>query len=151
MLENEQSPVEVDVDETEGLKQANAALQDRLQAQEKSMAEKDEEIAVIKKVAEDFKEKYAKTDQALGAAIKAYLAFVTESNPGVAAEMIQGETIEEIDASVKNARALLVKVRQQVGAENAKARVPAGAPPRTPPDISGLSPREKIKYGMGKG
>ena len=41
------------------------------------------------------------------------------------------------------------KVRQEVGAENARVRVPAGAPQRTSADLSALSAREKIRFGMG--
>jgi len=33
--------------------------------------------------------------------------------------------------------------------EVSKARIPAGAPQRVPPDLSALSPREKIQYAIG--
>jgi len=66
--------------------------------------------------------------------------------------MIKGETIEAINESVKSAKALVERVKQEMRAENARVRVPAGAPQRTLPDLSALSAREKIKYAMeGKG
>jgi len=62
--------------------------------------------------------------------------------------MIKGETIADIDTSVKHARELVEKVRREIEAGNARVRVPAGAPPRAMPDNSALSAREKIKFAV---
>ena len=60
-----------------------------------------------------------------------------------------GDTIEEVNESLKNALALVERVRQEMEAEASRTKVPAGAPQRAPLDLSELSPREKIKYAMG--
>ena len=54
-----------------------------------------------------------------------------------------------MNESLKNARALMERVRQEMEAEAAKTRVPAGAPQRAPLDLSALSAREKIQYALG--
>ena len=76
-------------------------------------------------------------------------ALVVQANPGVPAELITGDTIEEVNVSLKNAQAIVDRVRQEMEAEASKTKIPAGAPQRTPPDLSALSPREKIKYAIG--
>ena len=50
---------------------------------------------------------------------------------------------------VEKAKALVSRVKQGVEAEVSLAKVPAGAPERTLPDLSALSPREKIQYAIG--
>jgi hypothetical protein len=64
-------------------------------------------------------------------------------------ELITGDTIESINESLKKAKTLVSQVRQGLETEIAGAKIPAGAPPRTPPDLSALSPREKIQYAIG--
>jgi hypothetical protein len=54
------------------------------------------------------------------------------------------DALEDSDKARDNAR-------REIEAEAARSRIPAGAPQRTPPDMSGLSAREKIQYGLGGG
>jgi hypothetical protein len=42
------------------------------------------------------------------------------------------------------------KMRSSLEAELKDLTVPAGAPERSAPDLSGLSPRDKIKQGLEK-
>jgi SMC interacting uncharacterized protein involved in chromosome segregation len=115
---------------------------------EKAVAEKDAEIATLKQSLEESRRKLEEAKISLAGAVAAYQELAVEANSGLVAEMIKGGTIGEIKQSVEYARALVEKVKQEIGAENARVRVPAGAPQRTVPDLSTLSPREKIKYGM---
>ena len=89
--------------------------------------------------------------QSLAEALAAYKALVVRSNPAVFAELISGDSFEAINNSLESARTLIAKVRQSVEAEIASGKVPAGAPPRTVPDLENLSPREKIQYAISKG
>jgi hypothetical protein len=41
------------------------------------------------------------------------------------------------------------KARREIEADALRAKIPAGAPQRIPPDMSALSSREKIQYGLG--
>ncbi len=70
------------------------------------------------------------------------------AHPELPADLIEGETVEELAASVQGARALVEKVRAALSAEKTAARVPAGAPVSNGPDLAGLSPRDKIAAGI---
>ncbi|OGO18436.1 MAG: hypothetical protein A2Z15_05390 [Chloroflexi bacterium RBG_16_50_11] len=144
--------------EIDAVKLENERLKSELKAKdsviaglEQTLGEKDGEIAAFKQSVEDTAKTQEETRNVLREAVAAYKELVAQANPGLVAELIKGETIGEIDASVKSARALVERVKQEVGAENARVRVPAGAPQRTPLDLSALSPREKIKYAMEGG
>jgi hypothetical protein len=83
----------------------------------------------------------------LRASVERYRAQVLASAPEVPEELIQGETVAEIDASVEKARQMVERVKQQLEAHI--TTVPAGAPPRRSSELSELSPREKIAYALG--
>ena len=85
----------------------------------------------------------------LAEAVASYKAAVVRANPDVMEELLSGDTIESVDESLEKARALIGKVRQGLETEISLARVPAGAPERRTPDLSSLSPREKIQYAIG--
>ncbi len=148
--------VEVAGDEFDGLKQENEALSRELKSRdtrilqlEQALADKDGEIADLKQALHEAKQTLDELGKALPQAVAAYKELVVQVNPGVLAELITGDTIEEVNESLKNARALMERVRQEMEAEASKTRIPAGAPQRAPLDLSALSPREKIQYGIG--
>jgi len=69
-------------------------------------------------------------------------------HPEVPEDLLEGETVEALEASLRRARALVERVRREVEARLSRERVPPGAPPRQDPDLSVLSPREKIAQGL---
>ena len=75
---------------------------------------------------------------------------VAQANPEVIDELISGDSIASIDESVSRAKEMVSKVRRGIESEISLAKVPAGAPERTAPDLSALSPREKIQYAIGR-
>jgi uncharacterized coiled-coil protein SlyX len=123
-------------------------LQSKILELEQSLAEKNSEIADLTQALNEAKQTIDEMGQALAKALAAYKETVIQANPGLLPEMITGDTIEEIDESVKKARAVMERVRQEIEAEAAKTRIPAGAPPRSAPDLSGLTAREKIQYAI---
>ena len=116
---------------------------------ERAMADKDSEVVALKQAMAEAEGKLTDLNNSLAQAVASYRAMVVESNPGVLAEMITGDTVDEVNESLKNARVLIDKVRQEMEAEASKTKVPAGAPQRAPLDLSALSPREKIQYAIG--
>ena len=70
------------------------------------------------------------------------------ANPGLPPDLIRGETVQELNASVDAAKALVEQVRAALSAEREAVRVPAGAPVTAGPDIEGLSSRDKIAAGV---
>lgn len=144
-------------DEVDGLRQGNEALARELKSRdttiirlEQALAGKDSEVVALKQAAAEAERRLADLGGALAQAIASYKAMVVQANPGVLAELITGDTVDEVNESLKNAQALVNRVRQEVEAEASRTRVPAGAPQRATLDLSALSPREKIQYAIGR-
>jgi uncharacterized protein (DUF3084 family) len=156
MEKEQERPDEIEANGGETLKQENEALTRELKSRdatiiklEQALVGKDSEIVSLKQALAEAERKLADLGQALSQAVAAYKALVVQTNPGVLAELITGETVDEVNESLKNAQALVDRVRQEMEAEASKTRIPAGAPQRAPLDLSALSPREKIKYAIG--
>jgi uncharacterized coiled-coil protein SlyX len=115
----------------------------RISELEQAIAERDEQIAALK-------QSFAELENNLAQAIASYRALVIKSNPDLPEELIAGDSVEEIEKSLANAQALIDRVRERLETEIAGARIPAGAPLRTPLDLSTLSPQEKIQYAIGE-
>jgi len=77
-----------------------------------------------------------------------YRALALERLPEVPAELVTGETIEEIDLSIGRARETVSNVRGHLEKHAQSSRVPIGAPVRSEADASGLSAQEKIARGI---
>ncbi len=116
---------------------------------ERVVTEKDGEIDRLKHAGEELDERCRKLEESLTNAIAGYKTLVIHSNPDIIEDLINGETIESINESLEKAKDLVSRVRQGVEAEISKVKVPAGAPERSSPDLSSLSPAEKIRYAIG--
>ncbi len=127
------------------LESKNAAIAELEQA----LASKDSEITLLKQTIAESEQKLVEINDTLAQAIASYKTLVVEANPEMPAELITGDTIEAINESLENARALIDRVKQGIEAEASRTKVPAGAPQRVPLDLSVLSPREKIQYAIG--
>jgi len=157
-VENELENVdetEVAVEETV-TGQENEALSRELEAGkatigrlEQALAARDGEIGELKRSLDDLKNQASVLDGDLARAVAAYRELTLRANPGVLSEFITGDTIEAVNESLKNARALVDRVRREIEEEASQTRVPAGAPQRSSPDVSALSPREKIQRALG--
>ena len=142
--------------ELESLKQEKETLNGELKAKEttigeleEALASRDTEIAGLKQTITEAEEKLTQINDSLSQAVASYRELVVAAHPEIPPELITGDSVESIDESLRNAQALVDKVKQGIEAEASKARVPAGAPQRTPLDLSVLSPREKIEYAIG--
>jgi DNA repair exonuclease SbcCD ATPase subunit len=134
----------VELEELVANKERELAVKDsRISELEQIIADRDNQIVALKQSVTDL-------DNRLSQAVSAYRAQVIKSNPGVPEELITGDSIEAIDKSVEDALNLITKVRKELEAEIAGARVPAGAPQRRLVDLSALSPQEKIQYAIGE-
>jgi len=141
-------------DET-GLRRENEVLKQELKAREatldrleKGLAGKENEITALKHAVSDAEQKIAGFAEVSSRAVNAYKEMLVKTSPGLLAELITGDTIEEVDDSVRNAGVLIDKVRHEMEAEASRTRIPAGAPPRGTVDLAALTPREKIQYAI---
>ena len=128
----------------EELAKANA----RLVELEQAVASKDSEIATLKQAEAELEGRLTTVSNSLAEAVTSYKTMAIQANPEVIEELVSGDTIESINESLNKAKALVSKVRQGLETEISLAKVPAGAPERTSPDLSALSPREKIQYAI---
>jgi uncharacterized coiled-coil protein SlyX len=127
-----------------------AELEQLVAQKESELAAKDSRITELEQAVASRDSQLAELEGKLSQAVASYKALVVKANPAVPAELISGESVEEIDQSLANARVLVDRVRQELESEIAAAKIPAGAPPRTPLDFSVLSPKEKIQYAIGE-
>lgn len=126
-------------------------------AAEAALAEKDHRIVDLQAQLSEAKQgseavatELNQVKEAHGQAVSKYLDAVRASNPTIPQDIITGESIEEIDASVQKATTIAESVKASLEAQAKETRVPAGAPPRTEISVEGLSPREKIAAGISR-
>jgi hypothetical protein len=108
-------------------------------------------VVELEKAAASASERMAKLDGSLKQAVESYRALVIKANPEVLPELISGDSIEALEGSLANAKELTGKIKAGLETQAAAIKVPAGAPARGAPDGAGLSAREKIRMGIGRG
>ena len=123
-------------------------------ALEEAMAEKDAKLAELEAALSEAKQgseastaELASVKEARDQAVSKYLGMAKASNPQVPQDMISGETIAEIDASVEKGKGLVASVKKTLESENAAAKVPAGAPSRTE-STEGMDNKGMIAAGL---
>ena len=145
------------------LEEANRALQRQLEEARARVAAVDQELAAARAETEAKDEQVLALEgqmeelaQALTAAGQRYRELLLASNPEVSlstevpAELVKGEGVEEVEASLEAARRTVLQVRSHLESEAQAGRVPAGSPVRSGPDLSALSPQEKIRMGLSR-
>jgi chromosome segregation ATPase len=100
--------------------------------------------------AASLREQLSAAEERMRASAERYRDLVVQTEPALPAELIAGDTIEDIDASVEAARDVVGRVRAHIAAQAQTARVPVGAPPRSGPDLGALSAEQKIRYGLAR-
>jgi len=147
--------------ETQGTQQTPATLKAQLEEEQKAksaleeaMVEKDARLAELEAALSEAKQgsetsatELASAKEARDQAVSKYLGMARAANPQVPGDMISGETIEEIDASVEKGKGLVAAVKKTLESESAAAKVPAGAPTRGE-STEGMSSKELIAAGL---
>jgi predicted RNase H-like nuclease (RuvC/YqgF family) len=134
--------------ETQQTQATQATLEAALAEKDARIAELQAELSEAKQAAESLRAEGVAISEARDQAISKYLEAARALNPAIPGDIIAGESIEEIDASVEKARTIADAVRQNLEAQAREARVPAGAPARGEISLEGLTPREKIAAGI---
>jgi len=124
-------------------------------AAEASLAEKDTRIAELEASLSEAKSgseaaaaELASAKEANAQAVSKYLDAVRTANSTIPQDIIAGDTIEDIDASLAKATTIAESVKANLEAQAKEAKVPAGAPTRGEISLEGLTPREKIAAGI---
>ncbi len=84
------------------------------------------------------------------AAVGRYREAALAAEPELPPELVSGQTVEEVDASLAAARRTVAAIRQRLAdeAEPSMRGFPAGAPARLGGSTEGLSASEKIARGL---
>lgn len=88
----------------------------------------------------------ASARQARDAAMR-YRDAVLRAEPSLLADMLDGDTIDEVDAALDFARSVAGRIDAEARRIAAGA-TPAGSPERGAPNLAGLSPEQKIRIGL---
>jgi hypothetical protein len=84
-------------------------------------------------------------------AARRYREAALAHEPDLPADLVDGDTVAAIDEALARARQTVAQVRQHIEQQAQALRVPAGAPVRSAPDTSSLTPAEKIRHGLQQG
>jgi len=129
-------------------KKAKAAIEAVLTDKGKRITELEASLNVVSQASEAAAAELGHTKEAYTKAVGKYLDAVKAANPTIPGDIIAGQTIEDIDASVAKALSIATAVKATLEAQAKETRVPAGAPTRGGISLEGLSPREKIAAGI---
>ena len=140
MTEDELNAVEEAMEET--------PQPDEASAQEEHQAAPEPTLAELQEALSTREQELVSLKEQLTLAVERYRAAVLAASPEIPEELVSGGTIEEVDRQIEAAKRLVARIKQQLQANIEELRVPVGAPPRTPPDLSALSPAEKIAYAL---
>ena len=135
------------------LKERNAAfkpMEEELAIAKAQLTELTDQVTVLNEniIAKD--KELTSANATLTSVTTRYKKAVLAAHPEIPEELISGNTITEIDSSLGKAITIVSKVQQNIQTKNKQMPVPAGAPPRGEPDLSGLSPHEKIIHGINQ-
>ncbi len=107
------------------------------------LAARDEELAALREQVEALQAN-------LKAAASKYRSALLASQPEVPPDLVSGETVEEVDQQLEAALRMIAQLRGHLESQAQAVRVPTGAPARRAPDLSALSPAEKIVHGLSQ-
>ena len=118
----------------------SALAQLRAQLQEREAA-----IQALQQTVEARTAERERIHQALLAAHRR--ALLAEHRGAVVEDLVQGDSVEALGASIARAREAHARIADQLRAQ-AAAAVPVGNPPRAQPSFEGLSPQAKIAAAL---
>ena len=82
------------------------------------------------------------------AAVERYRDAVLAAEPDLPPELVHGETLEELEASLSAARAAVAQIRDRLTGDEEGGGFPVGAPARGGSSSAVMTAEEKIKFGL---
>jgi oligoendopeptidase F len=125
------------------LQEQQSQLSASLNETQAHLATRDEEMAALREQAETLQ-------ASVKAAASKYRGALLASQPDVPPDLVSGETVEEVDQQLEAALRMITQLRGHLESQAQAVRVPTGAPARRAPDLSALSPAEKIVHGLSQ-
>jgi chromosome segregation ATPase len=121
-----------------------AQVRDELEASRSQAQAGEQELASLRERSESLQ------TQVQGSAQR-YRELALQQAPELPAELVAGDTVDEVEESLQRARETVARVRGHLEQQAQAGRVPVGAPPRSGPDMSALSAEDKIRLGLQQG
>jgi vacuolar-type H+-ATPase subunit I/STV1 len=134
--------------ELEEERKAKAAIEAVLAQRDARITELQATVSVVTQAGETAATELTQAKAAHAKAVSKYLEATRALNSTIPQDIIAGQTIEEIDGSVKKAQSIATAVKANLEAQAKETKVPAGAPTRGGISLEGLTPREKIAAGI---
>jgi chromosome segregation ATPase len=127
----------------------------RLSGLEEALGQRDARIAHLEAALGEAEDAAKRRDEEmegvnarLAQAVELYRVSLLASEPDVPEDMVQGSTVEVVQESLARVRQMVEQVRGRMEARASLERTPLGVPARSAPDLSALSPQEKILVGL---
>jgi hypothetical protein len=111
-------------------------------------SQREQAVAAAGVEVEELRSALAASQEQVREAAQSYRDVLLQREPDLPADLVTGESVAEVDAAVSRARQTVAQVRQHIEQQAQALRVPAGAPVRGGPDVSALTPGEKIRLGL---
>jgi chromosome segregation ATPase len=138
-------------------RQAKTYAEEEMQRMETTLAVAQSRIAELESALSEAKQgseaalaETARLKDAEAATVAKYREALLAAHPDIPQDLIQGDSISDLYASVEKAKATVEAVKATMQAEAAATKVPAGAPTRGAISTEGMSPREKIAAGISR-
>jgi len=140
-------------DDSEDIEEQLADSRAQIEALQASAADAEARAATARSDLTEAREALSSAQTTIREAAAKYRAAVLASAPDIPEDLVpEAEDIAEIDRGIEAARRVVGRVREKMEEETADQaralRVPAGAPVRRTPDVSSLSPEDKIRLGL---
>ena len=132
--------------------EATQALTEKVATLEADLTAKTGELETIQGQLAEASANFEGAKAAYAYAVEDFKKLVLASNPLFTPDIIGGDTIDAVKASVEKAGVLVSKVKEGLEAQASALSqlnvVPAGAPARSQINTEGLSAKEKINLGL---
>ncbi len=113
------------------------------------LADREARTLQLEEAAGELRHKLEQAHTAQREAVSRYRAALLAAAPELPAHLVQGETLEQLDAALAQARATVEHVRATIAQQEPRP-IPAGSPTRSGPDLAAMSPTEKIRHGLAQ-
>ena len=147
-MDPEQETQDTATEETPVIEDTGAAMDEATPAWEERVQELQQEAEQARAASVAHGAEAESLRSQLADTLARYREMLLARDPDVPVEMVQGESVAELESSYERASGLVERLRRQAAEHAAQARVPAGAPARRGPDLGGLTPQQKIVQGL---
>lgn len=135
--------------DTSELEEQLAEAQAQIESLQSAVADAEARAATMSEKAASMESELEEARSQLRETLLRYREVRLAATPEVPADLVpEGTSLAEIDARFQAAQEMALRLREQIKSEHPPARVPTGSPARRAPDLSSLSPAEKIRLGL---